>query len=223
MMHVYQVFADEEGQFGNQVGIVVDDGGNYSHHKRQTIATQSGFSEVVFINDIAKIKISIHNPQEEINFSGHAIIGAAFHFMSILKIDIQHIEFRTGSANVKFEGEKVWISSSTKNLPPWNFKQLDNRQVVEDFTREQVMDKPHTMIWSWIDQSKGIIRARTFAPDWGIPEDEANGSGAMLLAHQLNQNLTIIHGRGSIIHASPHPNDVMEIGGRVLKVIGDNK
>lgn len=64
--------------------------------------------------------------------------------------------------------------------------------------------KEHTIVWSWIDKEKGIVRARTFASDWNIPEDEANGSGAMKLANSLNRNLIIHHGKGSVIHSTPN-------------------
>jgi hypothetical protein len=58
------------------------------------------------------------------------------------------------------------------------------------------------------------IRARTFAPDWGVPEEEANGSGSMQLAHKLGRNLEILHGKGSIIRASVGSSGIA-IGGLV--------
>lgn len=54
--------------------------------------------------------------------------------------------------------------------------------------------------------------------DWGIPEDEANGSGSMKLAHMLNRELTVHHGKGSIVYAKPFDQYVAIVGGRV-KVI----
>jgi predicted PhzF superfamily epimerase YddE/YHI9 len=61
-----------------------------------------------------------------------------------------------------------------------------------------------------------MIRARTFAADWGIPEDEANGSGAMRLASTLGKTLEIHHGKGSVIYARRANERFAEVGGRVV-------
>ena len=79
----------------------------------------------------------------------------------------------------------------------------------------------HTVVWSWMDISRGLVRARTFAPDWGIPEDQANGSGSMLLASKLDRKLEIHHGDGSIIFAKPIDKVSAEVGGLVS--IGEDR
>jgi predicted PhzF superfamily epimerase YddE/YHI9 len=73
------------------------------------------------------------------------------------------------------------------------------------------------MIWAWMDRSHRVVRARTFAPDWGIPEAEGNGSGSMKLAAVLGKSVTIIHGAGSLIYAKPSPNNRAELGGRITE------
>jgi predicted PhzF superfamily epimerase YddE/YHI9 len=60
-----------------------------------------------------------------------------------------------------------------------------------------------------------LIRARTFAPAWGIVEDEANGSGAMKLASNLQKPLKLIHGKGSIIFVKPAGDNQIQVGGQV--------
>lgn len=75
----------------------------------------------------------------------------------------------------------------------------------------------HTFAWAWINEDKGLIRARTFAPDWGIPEDEANGSGSMQLASILERKIEVIHGKGSIIYAKPEKSHFADVGGRVVE------
>lgn len=60
-----------------------------------------------------------------------------------------------------------------------------------------------------VDKNTGIVRARTFSPDWGIPEDEANGSGAMKLAMVL---------KGSVIYANPIAAGLIELGGQVKAI-----
>lgn len=73
------------------------------------------------------------------------------------------------------------------------------------------------MAWAWIYEAKGLIRARTFADDWDIPEAQGNGSDAMVLAAQLKRDIEIKHGEGSVIFAKPAPNECADIGGRVVQ------
>jgi len=49
----------------------------------------------------------------------------------------------------------------------------------------------------------------------GIPEDEATGAAAVRITTQLERALTIVQGRGSVIHARWLGGDV-EVGGRVV-------
>jgi len=72
------------------------------------------------------------------------------------------------------------------------------------------------MVWAWIDEIKGAIRARTFANDWDIPEAEGNGSGSMLLAEKLKRSIEIKHGKGSVIFARPVSNNCVRIGGKIV-------
>ena len=64
-------------------------------------------------------------------------------------------------------------------------------------------------------ETEGLIHARTSAGDWGIPEAQGNGSGAMVLAAKLKQAVEIRHGEGSVIFAKPAPDGCANIGGRV--------
>jgi predicted PhzF superfamily epimerase YddE/YHI9 len=63
-----------------------------------------------------------------------------------------------------------------------------------------------------------LVRARFFAPSYGVPEDEATGSAALRLVAQLARPIVITQGRGSVIHARPAVADsgYAEIGGRVM-------
>ena len=91
-------------------------------------------------------------------------------------------------------------------------------ELVEQLPLADTATYKHTVVWAWQDQKSGIIRARTFAADWGIPEDQANGSGAMILAANFQRNLTIIHGEGSFIYAKPVDNNFAMVGGRCYKI-----
>ena len=71
------------------------------------------------------------------------------------------------------------------------------------------------MIWAWLDEADGLIRARVFVPEAGIAEDEATGSAAMRLAAALGRPIEIRQGVGSVIYARPLAAGPAEIGGRV--------
>ena len=67
--NILRVFANEEGKFGNPVGIIVDESQVFNKDKRQQMALNSGFSEIVFINDIKKRNISIFSPHSITKYS----------------------------------------------------------------------------------------------------------------------------------------------------------
>ena len=212
-LNTIYVFVNSSGDFGNPVGIVMDLNKSLSYKDRLKISHDSRYSETVFIENLDTPKISIFNPQEEVDFAGHAILGTYWYFENILKIKTDTIKCKTAIISC-LNNKLYWIKSDIGSLPTWNFLQLDNSTDVETFSIEKALDLEHTVAWAYFDDSKDIIRARTFASDWGIPEDEANGSGAMLLASKLNKKIKIIHGKGSEIYAEPRENKEILLGGR---------
>jgi predicted PhzF superfamily epimerase YddE/YHI9 len=75
-------------------------------------------------------------------------------------------------------------------------------------------DQDARQFWGWQDEAAGRIRARFFAPGYGVLEDEATGSAALRLVAQIKRPIVIIQGRGSVIHARPSADpDFAEIGG----------
>ncbi|MBI3980975.1 PhzF family phenazine biosynthesis protein [Candidatus Microgenomates bacterium] len=214
-MLVLQVFTNREGKFGNGMGIVVDEKQKLSSVDRQKITTQSGFSECVFVNDLNTGSVSIFNPQSEIDFSGHALVGAAYYLNSVRDGNISYLDSRLGKIKTWQGSGLTWISASIKNTPPWNFAQLKTAGEVEKLSVKEMQNSKHVFVWSWLDEEKGIISARTFASDWGIPEDEANGSASMQLTVSLGRKLEIHHGRGSVIYTRFMKKGVADLGGRV--------
>jgi predicted PhzF superfamily epimerase YddE/YHI9 len=215
-VRVLQVFANSAGEYGNPVGIVEDLQRPIDREKRQSIALNSGFSEVVFINNLDECDVSIFSPKREIPFAGHALVGTAYYLTSVYQLSPSHLVSMGKKIPVWGENNLTWVSGEISILPKWNFEELDSPVFVDQIRLDQTQDREHTFIWAWIDKETGSIRARTFASDWGIPEDEANGSGSMKLAFDLQRELTIHHGKGSVIYAKPH-NDIMaSVGGRVV-------
>lgn len=216
-IHVLRVFTNENGDFGNPVGIILDYKNEITQQQRQAIATKLGFSESVFIDNLESATVTIYNPKKEVAFAGHALVGTAHYCNSLLGKPIKQIKCKAGIVNTTLEGDKTWINASLVGTPPWLFEELDGPDEVDDLTFGQKKKYKHTVVWSWIDKNHRIIRARTFAPDWGIPEDEANGSGSMQLATRLRREVEVRHGKGSIIYARPMGEDFAYVGGRVVE------
>jgi predicted PhzF superfamily epimerase YddE/YHI9 len=212
-IHTIRVFVDEHDKFGNPVGVIVDTEKKIEVVERQRIATRLGYSESVFINTLIPATVSIFNPIRERPFAGHAILGTAWFINNISTQPIDSLTCLGGEIKTWTVDDKTWIRASLTMMPPWNYEQLKNASEVEQFPPEAQSSRKHTYVWAWINKSKGLVRARTFAPDWGIPEDEANGSGSMKLASTLGRNLKIIHGKGSIIYTKPWGNDLIDLGG----------
>lgn len=214
-VQVLRVFTNHEGKFGNPVGIVLDEAQSISPEKRQIIATNAGFSELVFINDLSNARISIFSPIKEVNFAGHALVGAAFFISATLGKPIASLICKAGSIQTWQENNLTWIQSSLTGTPPWHHEEFSNVSSLENLTPEQLKSKNHTVVWTWIDKNKSLIRARTFASDWGIPEDEANGSGSMQLSAIVRKSIEVHHGRGSVIFAKSSEKGFAAVGGRV--------
>jgi len=110
----------------------------------------------------------------------------------------------------------VCIRASVADAQPWEFVQLADPAQVDALAvtpepgaaqSDPLGRRGHHQYWAWIDEEAGLVRARSFAVDMGIPEDEATGSAAIHLAYRLRRPLTIRQGRGSIIHARPAADD----------------
>jgi predicted PhzF superfamily epimerase YddE/YHI9 len=212
---ILNVFANGSGEHGNPVGVVVDEGKHLSSEARLKIAQTLGFSESVFVNSVDDVSISIFNPQQEIPFSGHAAIGVAWYIEHILGRPVERLLALEGSIRAWSEDALGWVESELRSTPPWCLERVSSVADLESLSGPQDPVQDHTVLWSWIDESAGTIRARTFASGWGIPEDEANGSGGMRLASALGRSIEIHHGVGSVVYARPEKPGYSAVGGLV--------
>lgn len=194
--YIFRVFTDEEGRFGYVASVVIDEGRHIPDAERQDITRKLNTGETAFINDVAHANVSIIHPQGEIGFAGVVALATAWLLSKLQGKSIQAMYTRDGKVKVWQDGELTWTRTSLSILPPWNYKQLENDKAVEDIKSEDTAELEHTMMWAWIDEDKGLIRARTFAADWEILEAQGNGSGSMMLAAQLKRGIEIRHGKG---------------------------
>jgi predicted PhzF superfamily epimerase YddE/YHI9 len=71
-------------------------------------------------------------------------------------------------------------------------------------------------LWTWTDRSAGSLRARMFASNLGVREDEATGSAAMRITDYLSRDLAIVQGKGSVIETTWNPEGWVGVAGRVI-------
>ncbi len=216
-LHVYNAFCDDDGEFGNPVGVVFDFDSLLSNEARQELAAKSGFSECVFVNDLEKRSINTFTPQNEIPFAGHATVGTAYAISDIYDVPMIDLNGVDGSIPVWEENGVVWVRSDLSATPPWWHERVVSREALEALDGPQSANQVHAQLWAWIDETSGSIRSRTFAPGWGIPEDEANGSGCMRLSAALGREIKVLHGKGSLIFAKQSEPGSADVGGRVAR------
>ncbi|MDD9912857.1 MAG: PhzF family phenazine biosynthesis protein [Alphaproteobacteria bacterium] len=217
-VHIFNVFVNEQGNFGNPVGIILDETQQLSSEQRLALTKKLGFSESVFINNLDKASISIYSSQGEIPFAGHAAVGTAYAISQFGGKHISELRGLKGSIPVTFEDNLVWVSSDLSITPPWWHEYIPTEKELLEISAKNQKYYAHSQVWTWQDQQKAQIRARTFAPAWDIIEDQANGSGCMRLAATLGLKIEVLHGEGSIIHAEPKSPGTAKVGGRVTYV-----
>ncbi len=212
LLHVVSVFTGAAGQYGNLLGIFLD-GKEIPQSRRQGITSELGFSETVFVEDAQRGRIQLFTPATELPFAGHAVLGAAW-LLRREGEEVPHLRARAGDLAVWDDGDLLWIQGRTQWCPPWRLLQLDSVADVEG-AREAPPGFDAVQIWAVEDDEAGVVRARVFAPRFGVHEDEACGSASMLLAEHLGRPLLIRHGKGSEIHVRPTRDGRVDLGGRV--------
>ncbi len=216
-VHVLRVFTDINGQFGDAATVIVDEGRHIADTQRQAIARKLNTDEAAFVNNLSRANLSIVHPQGEIGFAGVAILGTAWLLTKLRGKQTEIMHGRAGDITTWQDNNLTWARASLSTMPPWHHKQLESTEAVERILLEEAINMEHTMIWAWIDEAKGLIRARRFASDWDIPEAQGNGSGSMMLSAMLKRDIEIKHGEGSMIFAKPAPDNCADIGGRVVE------
>jgi predicted PhzF superfamily epimerase YddE/YHI9 len=206
-LHLLRVFCSEDGSGGNALGVFLD-GAEVAPEPRQAIAADLGLSETVFVDDAERGAIQIFTPEVELDFAGHPTVGTAW-----LLEGADVLRVAAGELAVRRDGELVYVSARPEWGPPHEFAELPSPDEVD------ALEGPpggHDLltVWSWIDESAGVVRARAFLERLGIAEDEATGSAATKLCAQLERPIDIRQGRSSRILARPGEDGLVEIGGR---------
>jgi predicted PhzF superfamily epimerase YddE/YHI9 len=203
IVRVLRVFTDEAGGSGNTLG-VVRAAGAIDHAGRQAIAAELGFSETVFVDD--QIRVQIFTPTDELPFAGHPMVGSAW----LLRRPI--LQTVAGAVTTRAEGDRAWILARPEWSPRFERRELDDPAAVDEFPAPR---SGSLQVWAWQDEPQGRVRARVFAPDFGVAEDPATGSAAIVLCAELARPLSIEQGPGCRIEVRPLEDGLVELGGRV--------
>ena len=241
--YVLRVFT-RDGSGGNSLGVVTDILG-LDEAKMQSIATDLGFSETIFLSwfEGTMPKARIFTPSTEIPFAGHPLVGAAWVLISLGPIDPGAIECATGPIRIRQSDGLTWIegagdqpvrSLSADLAPelvavdiaevlmpiPYLIVQVGTPDEVEKVTPSLAAGLGEVYVWAW-EREGQAVRARFFAPDLGITEDPATGSAAFALAARLRDQGRI---RGAlVIHQGQevgHPSRIELVWDEDLTSIG---
>ena len=116
---------------------------------------------------------------------------------------------------VAYEGASTVVCASADWTPEFVIEQLSSAEEVCNTDADDYSDGYPRYVWAWIDEARGIVRARAFVDEVGIEEDEATGSAAILLAAHLNRALRIHQGVGSRIDVGPTHTGKVALSGDV--------
>jgi predicted PhzF superfamily epimerase YddE/YHI9 len=214
---VLRVFTDEDGSFGNPLGVV--DAGQVDAADRQPLATELGYSETVFIDlptgGSTTARAAIYTPRTELPFAGHPCVGASW-LLRANGTPINTLAVPAGIVAVHYDGDLVGVSARSHWAHELLFHEFDSADQLLAADPAEFSDDTAHYLWAWVDQSAGSLRSRMFAANLGVPEDEATGSAAMRITDHLGRDLIITQGKGSMLQTVWGSEGWIRVAGRVV-------
>lgn len=215
LVDVVRVFCDEHGDHGNPLGVVFDGAACSSTAERQEIAFELGFSETVFIDDVATAALQIFTPAVELPLAGHPLVGTAW-LLAERGHAVYTLRPPAGEVTCGRDGSgAAWIVADPADAPPWVLTPLPTADDV-DAIETAAVGGDWVYAWAWLDEAAGLVRSRGFVREAGVVEDEATGSAALMLCAETGRELQIHQGRGSVIRATPVESGLVRVEGRVV-------
>jgi predicted PhzF superfamily epimerase YddE/YHI9 len=214
---VLRVFTDAHGKFGNPLGVV--DASKVDPADRQRIATQLGYSETIFIDlpepGANTARTLIYTPATELPFAGHPTVGASW-FLRDQGTPVNTLQVPAGIVQVTYEDDLTAVSARSEWAPEFAIYDLESTDELFAADPDDYPDEIQNYLWAWTDKEQGVVRSRMFAANLGVPEDEATGAAAVRITDYLSRDLTIVQGKGSVIHTRWSPEGWVRIAGRVV-------
>jgi predicted PhzF superfamily epimerase YddE/YHI9 len=214
---VLRVFTDQDGNFGNPLGVV--DASQAVPGERQRIATQLGYSETIFIDapeaGASTTQARIYTPATELPFAGHPTVGASW-WLRDQGTPVNTLQVPAGIVQVTYEDDLTAVSARSEWAPEFAIYELESTDELLAADPSDYPDDIQNYLWTWIDRDRGEIRSRMFAANLGVPEDEATGAAAVRITDYLSRDLAILQGKGSVIETQWSPEGLVRIAGRVV-------
>jgi predicted PhzF superfamily epimerase YddE/YHI9 len=212
-----RVFTDTEGNFGNPLAVI--DASTVEPRRRQSLARQLGYSETIFVDlptpGSTTAHARIYTPLAELPFAGHPTVGASW-WLREQGMPIRTLQVPAGIVQVSYAGELTAINARSEWAPEFAIHDLDSLDELFAASPADYPDDVQHYLWTWTDQSAGLVRARMFAGNVGVPEDEATGAAAVRITDYLSRDLTITQGKGSVIQTAWNPEGWVQVAGRVV-------
>jgi predicted PhzF superfamily epimerase YddE/YHI9 len=216
-VHIVRVFTDAQGLFGNNLGVVLD-ATHLDPDAGCKLASDLRFSEVVFVDDVESARLRIFTPAAELPLAGHPLVGTAWLLSRLTGREVSTLRpQKAAEVSTWSENGRTWIRGRIADTPDWGLVQVESESKVEMLSVPPGPEYRRHQFWAWLDEPNGVMRARVFAAESGVDEDEATGSAAMRQVGALKRPLVIRQGWGSEILARPAKNATgwAEIGGLV--------
>jgi predicted PhzF superfamily epimerase YddE/YHI9 len=114
------------------------------------------------------------------------------------------------------KGDLTAISARSEWAPEVAIHEFDSVDDLLGIDPADFPDDTAHYLWTWIDRPAGWLRARMFAANLGVQEDEATGSAAMRITDFLSRDLRITQGKGSLIETTWNAEGWVRVAGRVV-------
>jgi len=121
-LHVLRVFVNEDGEWGNPLGVFLD-GAAVPEEARQRVAAELGYSETVFVEDRATGRVRIFTPGLELPFAGHPTVGTAW-LLAREGTPVDALQTPAGEVGVRFEGGETHVAARPEWSPALEYPQL---------------------------------------------------------------------------------------------------
>lgn len=213
-LHVLRVFLGPDGGGGNPLGVFLD-GQEIEPDRRQGVARGLGFSETVFVDEIAdgSARIAIYTPGTELRFAGHPTVGTSW-LLAQVGTPVATLHVRAGDVGTWPEGDLTWIRARATWVHQLDVREYATSAEVDELRPGNLGD-PGLYAWAWEDEAAGKLRSRYFPTDLGIVEDEATGAAAVVMGDRIGRPLQIRQGIGSELLVRPDPAaGTVDVGGR---------
>jgi predicted PhzF superfamily epimerase YddE/YHI9 len=215
---VVRVFVDEHGTNGNELGIV--ESSPATAGREQPIAAALGFSETVFVDAVdaagGSATIRIFTPAKELPFAGHPSVGTAW-WLADRGTPVDVLHEKAGDVVVSANGGDgpTSVDARADWAPDFEWLELGTPADVDALDPLAFATGQH-YAYAWLDEESGHLRARMFAPEMGIVEDEATGAAAIAVTARLDRPLRITQGAGSELVTEPLPRGWVRLGGSTV-------